>query len=130
MWFNCACGYRFHDNTDNLPFKGYVLADEDINEFTDSFDKYADAPRKTREDKWRRDDICTNSLKMMRDIYQCPKCGTVYFSDFKGNKLHTFVPAEPFEMDDVIKEKLRSIAEKNEETEYKNLLRSCKMFDK
>lgn len=124
MWFNCACGYRFHDNTDNLPFKGYVLADEDMIEFTDSFDKYAHAPRK------KRDDIACNSLNMLREIYQCPKCGTIYFHDFNSNKLFTFVPAEPLEMDDVITEKLRSIAEKNEETEDKNLLRSFKMFDK
>lgn len=129
MWFNCACGYKFHDNTDSLSFKGYVLADEDLVEFTESFDKYADAPRITQKNKYARDDIVCNSLNMLRTIYQCPKCGTVYFSDFNGNKLHAFVSAEQLEMDNVISEKLRDIAEKNEEeNDEKNLLRSCKMF--
>lgn len=33
MNFTCRCGYRFHDNTDELRFKARILPDQDFNEF-------------------------------------------------------------------------------------------------
>ncbi len=29
MNFYCRCGFRFHDNTDDLYFKGRLIADQD-----------------------------------------------------------------------------------------------------
>ncbi len=31
MNFYCRCGFRFHDNTDDLYFKGRLIADQDWN---------------------------------------------------------------------------------------------------
>ena len=130
MWFNCRCGYRFHDNTDFLPFKGYVLPDEDSDEFSDSFHRYRAIKGETFEDEHKRSDIVLDLWERMRTIYQCPDCGAVYFDDFNSNALHGFVPMAALEgMEEEVNGRLKSIARENDET-GKNLLKSHKNFNK
>jgi hypothetical protein len=34
MKFYCLCGKLYSDNTDNIPYKAHLVADEDWNAFT------------------------------------------------------------------------------------------------
>lgn len=75
MHFLCACGYCFHDNTDCLSFKGYVLADQDMEELWDILER----AEKPHEDTL---DIALDVMDLLnRTMYQCPECGRMYIED-------------------------------------------------
>ncbi len=58
MKFACLCGKPLADNTDDIPYKARMIADEDWNQFT------ASCERRQGHD-WR----------LVTNIYQCPACG-------------------------------------------------------
>ena len=58
MKFQCLCGKILSDSTDEIPYKARMIADEDWNRFTESFER-------PQGHDWR----------LVTDIYQCPDCG-------------------------------------------------------
>ena len=57
MKFQCLCGKILSDNTDDIPYKARMIADEDWNRFTES----CESPQGY---DWR----------LVTKIYQCPDC--------------------------------------------------------
>lgn len=60
MKFACICGTVLSDQTDDLPYKGRLVADEDWNAFTQSANSALPLD-------WR----------LVTNIYQCPSCGRI-----------------------------------------------------
>ena len=58
MKFRCLCGKSISDNADDLPYKARMIADEDWNQFTATFER-------PQGHDWR----------LVTHIYQCPDCG-------------------------------------------------------
>src|SRR4051812_33062932 len=58
MKFQCLCGKILSDSTDDIAYKARMVADEDWNRFTESFER-------PQGHDWR----------LVTDIYQCPDCG-------------------------------------------------------
>ena len=87
MQFVCQCGYCFHDNTDNQFFKASLIAEQDVDEFTEIVHKAERPHRNHMEiyfDLWNL---------MGKNIYQCPECGTIYIDDFnEEHRLYGFTP--------------------------------------
>ena len=89
MHFLCACGYCFHDNSDALSFKGYILADQDEDEMWNI---------RGRAEKPHDDtiDIASDVMNLLhRAMYQCPECGRMYIEDAAAKyELVRFTPCE------------------------------------
>ena len=109
MHFLCRCGYRLHDSSDLISYKGTIIADQDMNEFWSLIEK-AEKPHA---------EICDifSSLNklMMRCIYQCPSCGRLFIEDQSDNyQLIRFTPCIEGEPEpDVSKNLLISAYEEN-----------------
>jgi RNA polymerase subunit RPABC4/transcription elongation factor Spt4 len=58
MKFMCLCGKILSDNTDDIPYKARMIADEDWTEFTASCER----PQ-------------GYDCRLVTEIYQCPDCG-------------------------------------------------------
>jgi hypothetical protein len=67
MKLRCPCGQVIADNTDNLPYKGRVIADQDWDKFTES------QIRPIGHDP-----------RLYQQIYQCPNCGRIQFEKVPG----------------------------------------------
>ena len=74
MKFQCTCGKILSDNTDHLPYKARMVADEDWNRFTESCDR-------PQGYDWR----------LVTNIYQCPDCGCLRIEKPAG-KVWIFKP--------------------------------------
>jgi hypothetical protein len=74
MKFACRCGNIIPDQTDFLPFKAHLIADQDWEDFHESY-----------KQPWQFDDA------IVRLCYQCWECGRLYF-DGPDNQLICFVP--------------------------------------
>ncbi len=107
MYFLCKCGYRIHDNTDCLSYKGTIIADQDMNEFWDLIEKVERPHAETVE-------IFNELVGLMgRYIYQCPSCGEIFIEDQSNrSKLIEFTPCTEGKSEpDVNKRLLRSAHE-------------------
>ena len=87
MNFLCKCGYRIHDTSDCLSFKGTLIADQYINEFWRTIEK-AEQPHDEKID------IFLELEKLMqRNVYHCDSCGRVFIEDQADKyKLVMFTP--------------------------------------
>ncbi len=94
MNFDCRCGYRFHDNTDELRFKAHILPDQDFNEFYNLLEA-AGKPHNEEEQHHLFDQI-DDLLKTC--IYQCPECGRLFLENRTGG-LTMFTPSDTAEPD-------------------------------
>ena len=74
MKIRCVCGELLSDNTDDLPHKAHLVADEDWNAFTDSC-------LRPQGYDWR----------LVTIIYQCPRCGCLLIEKPTG-KVAVFKP--------------------------------------
>lgn len=74
MKFSCTCGYVTSDQTDYLPYKGYLLADQDINDVLDS-----------------PEGVSNSFGRAARIAYECVRCGRLFIEDQSG-VLMAFVP--------------------------------------
>ena len=74
MKYRCLCGKIISDNTDDLPYKALMIADEDWNRFTESCER-------PQGYDWR----------LVTKIYQCPDCGTLRIEKPAG-QVSIFVP--------------------------------------
>ena len=87
----CYCDYRMHDSTDNVPFKAYVQADEDLTRFWEAVDTALEAVARGGDRKSAWHQFAKEMIPMRRTMYQCPACGRIYLEDGKGD-FHCFVP--------------------------------------
>ncbi len=73
MKFRCQCGNVISDNTDFIPYKARLVADEDWEKFEEACAKWkSDAPVKER-------DIAGREVnRLSRTIYQCMECGILW----------------------------------------------------
>lgn len=82
MYILCKCGYKIHDNTDRIAYKGHIIADQDWFEFLD-----------LAERAFRSNDSYKLITKMNKGVYQCPQCGCLYVES-EGNEFDLFLPGE------------------------------------
>ncbi len=116
MKFLCTCGSVVFDNTDLLPYKGYVISDQDWfptqNKIVEDIEAYIKAKASGSVQSWLAErfsqeyaqlnlpeksilsDIVGGSLlKNNFSLYQCPACGRLHISSQQSNKeLYVFVP--------------------------------------
>lgn len=82
----CYCDNIISDSTDYIRYKGYIIADQDENDYFDSIEKIikSDNPDKN---SLMCDFLCDFDTKT---IYQCTECGRLYIEE--NNKLFCFKP--------------------------------------
>jgi len=74
MKIYCHCGHIIPDITDFLPYKAHFIADQDWDDYNESY-----------KNPWDYDS------SMIRTCYQCTECGRLYF-DGQDRQLICFVP--------------------------------------
>ncbi|WP_288886379.1 hypothetical protein [uncultured Eubacterium sp.] len=79
MKFLCKCGKTIHDTTDDLFYKGTIIADQDMAALWDIIEKL-EKPHEKKIDVYNEFSNIIN-----RNIYQCPTCGRVYIEDQSDN---------------------------------------------
>lgn len=70
MKFKCPCGHVIGDQTDFLPYKGYLIADQDWEDLFEAVD--APATETPRHDWWP---------SLFRTVYQCAECQRLFIED-------------------------------------------------
>ena len=94
MHFYCTCGRCIHDITDNIPYKAYLLSDEDEDRYCEAIEAVMRTEDLTMDERVNRIVISLQTRYLSRCIYQCPDCGKLFVDD-NDYKLHSFVPEEP-----------------------------------
>lgn len=115
MRFRCECGHVIYDQTDNLPYKAFLLPDGSWDRFNAPIHKamleYARAISSGTRDEWiaryfgpsyPRDlddesvlaDFLERHIGRLRTIYQCDKCGALFFAKGRDEPFVMFRPAE------------------------------------
>lgn len=98
MRFLCTCGYTIYDSTDELSYKGSIIADQDMNELYDLIESI-------KEEKENIDDVLIKIDHFFhRKIYQCPTCGSIYIEDI--SKKYELIPFTPLNQGDELNKKL------------------------
>ena len=72
MHFSCICGHRISDTSDNLPYSARVIADVDIYDYWEAWE---------RTGRGQSLGILSDPMGYERIIYQCEECGRLYFDD-------------------------------------------------
>lgn len=91
MHFWCGCGNRISDTTDMLSYKGYILADQDLD---DLYCKIEDAIMSPEPDRKKVvAQFFSDIIDIDKTMYQCPKCGRI-FIDGEARLLNAFRPEE------------------------------------
>lgn len=94
MNFLCKCGYRIHDSSDGLSYKGWIIADQDMDEFWHLTERKEEILHSEKADMTEVDTIDSRLYSITeRAIYQCPSCGRVFIEDLLDDfKLIQFTP--------------------------------------
>lgn len=91
MNFQCECGHRISDTTDYLSYKAHLISDQDWYDFIEEIDAAIEMPESTEGDKVKAlMKIRALSSKLSRTVYQCTKCGNIFFGDNNSSKLEMF----------------------------------------
>jgi hypothetical protein len=89
----CHCGAVIVDQTDDLPFKGHLIPDQEWFATYDAIDDQVINPiadgRLRREVAYRL--ARTIISRPAREMWQCTACGRLYIDDFRG-RLRCFLP--------------------------------------
>ena len=86
MHFLCKCGYGIHDSSDGLSYKGWIIADQDWDEFCHLTDRKAELRCSENADMHEADAIDSRLYAITeRAMYQCPACGRVYIENLLDN---------------------------------------------
>ena len=98
----CKCGEIIYDQTDYLPNKGYIIADQDWFDFLDAIDIAIEKSGPTPLEKEKACMQIRNlTSKLSKPIYQCQKCGSLFvFND--NRELETYIKSESFEGNSVL----------------------------
>lgn len=86
-WIRCHCGYKIHDSSSHLSYKGSIMADQDESDY---FDGVEEIIKSNNPDKnsLMCDFLCEHS--MTKTVYQCSQCGRLYIEE--DRKLFCFKP--------------------------------------
>ena len=91
MNFSCECGQRIHDTSDYLSYKGHLISDQDWFDFMHEIDAAIEKSGPTAQDKVKAlMKIRILSGKLSQTVYQCSKCGNIFFSDKNSPSLEMF----------------------------------------
>lgn len=114
----CDCGHVIVDQTDSLPYKGWLLADQDEGRFYERVmadlaalvravkEEKRDAwiaehflacyPRHSSDAELIHDYLSSALVDLMRAVYECEQCGTVWIErgDLR-NRFEGYRPAAP-----------------------------------
>lgn len=72
MHFGCICGHRISDTSDNLPYSARVVADVDIYDYWEAWE---------RRGRGQSLGCLSDPMDYEKIIYQCEECGRLYFDD-------------------------------------------------
>lgn len=89
MWIQCKCNYKIHDTTDNLPYKGHIISDQD---WFDFLDLVSEAIESDKEDREKLVHEVYKASHINKLIYQCPRCGQLYIEDGCSGEFCSFSP--------------------------------------
>ncbi len=81
MKLHCVCDQVIRDQTDALPFKALLVADQDLDDFSEAAKGVVDDPI----GRW---------VALSRAMYQCPRCGRLHVEDTAG-VFRSFLPEDP-----------------------------------
>ena len=92
MKIKCQCGQVIPDSTDYLPYKGYIIPDQ---EWLNVFDAIDEAVEKSGPSPKDKEAALMNVRRLMINVskttWQCNSCGCLYV-DKAGNNLECFKP--------------------------------------
>ncbi|GMA14851.1 hypothetical protein E5F05_12820 [Deinococcus metallilatus] len=107
MKFMCECGSVIVDQTDGLPYRAYLLPDQDAFAFLDRLRTLLDglvSPDEGRKGKATVQAMpLRNKLQRevnrlwaesFRDVYQCPECGRLHVESLDRQRLASFLPED------------------------------------
>ncbi|HWL08108.1 MAG TPA: hypothetical protein VNQ76_06885 [Planctomicrobium sp.] len=105
MKFDCHCGDRIADHSDDLPHKAHLIPDQNWNALWDRIDDEI-LPKLEKG----RQNLETTAMQLrilfgdaIRAMYQCRECGRLYINDEHG-KLHCYVPQDDAASCTILKE--------------------------
>ncbi|MEZ6016852.1 MAG: hypothetical protein R3F49_17165 [Planctomycetota bacterium] len=77
MKIQCACGATLHDSARNRKF--HMIGDVDLERWIDSIDAaIEDAAASARQRVAACMRIRSQAVELMRGVWQCPECGSLY----------------------------------------------------
>lgn len=92
MKIHCKCGHIIIDSTDDLPFKGHVIADQNLHSIFEMIDDSIEMSSDTLKERQARC-MHVRSNFPRRFIWQCNGCDRLYL-DNADNELVSFTPEE------------------------------------
>ncbi|MFO0797058.1 MAG: hypothetical protein U0804_06240 [Gemmataceae bacterium] len=95
MKIGCHCGAVIVDQTDDLPYKGYLIPDEDFYAVFDALDDQVINPVAGGSlDREAAYHLARRIIgRPARRMWQCVACGRLYIDDH-NHQLRCFVPAD------------------------------------
>ena len=111
----CKCGYIIVDQTDKLPYKGYILPDTEIDKIStaliNTIDSLDEANKLGKRLEWIKnnfhlppyptdlkdssmiyDKITSELVDKTQDIFECNNCGRILIQIGQTNEFKTFCP--------------------------------------
>jgi hypothetical protein len=111
----CLCGHTIVDQTDNIPYKGYILPDTLVDKIstslTDSIDSLIDAIKEDKRLEWIKNhfsvppyptnisdssmihDLFSSILiDSKQEIFECENCGRIAIQIGQSNRFNYFSP--------------------------------------
>jgi len=92
MKIKCHCGELIPDTTDYLPYKGYIIPDQDWFNVLDAID---DAVEKSGPEPKEKEKalmaVRSLMIKVSKTAWQCHSCGLLYINK-AGGQLDCFQP--------------------------------------
>jgi len=85
MKIRCECGSSIVDQTDYLPYKGYIIPDEELFYILETIDNAIENPGITMFEREKSLMLIRTLIgKITIGIWQCNDCGALYINDKKG----------------------------------------------
>jgi hypothetical protein len=110
MQFLCECGHVIRDQTDYLPYKAYLVRDEDLERFQDAVDALiAQGIAESRKESTatpvsfihagssvRTIELFRSALTYVLHLYECETCGRLYVERHRGDESNRLIEYLPF----------------------------------
>jgi len=101
--FKCLCGYRISDGTDNFPYKGEVISDQDWETVWGAISEL----KESNVDE-RLDAITGIRIQHGRAIYECSSCGRLWLERAPGANVFVSYSSDSQKAEHVLRGKKRS----------------------